>query len=278
MTESTPQLLLLVVLFETPPSGSDTLRSLALQEDSNFDLVVWDNSPSATGDAEREWLKRIFPRSEYRVSESNMPLARVYDTVISEKIELASCFDYLTIFDQDSILPPCFIADMRKAAVAHPETGMLLPLVSSAGTLVSPATMHWFLGRRWSVPRTGLLPSRSITAINSGMTISARYLKTYFKGYPQDLAFYGTDSWMSQAYAEHCSTVFVVGTTIVHGLAEHAPEPLEQRLWRHREIVRSTRFLNNRGLFRRLSCDLYLILFSVRKARKFRDSRFLKWT
>lgn len=272
-----PRMLLLVVLFETPPSRSATLRSLALQDDPAFDLVIWDNSPAACAEAERAFLSRTFPRCEYRHCGHNTPLARLYDTVIREKIKLTRCCDYLVLFDQDSTLPTGFITAIREAAAKHPDIGMLLPLVTSTGRLVSPATIRLFLGRRWKSAKTGLLPSRSITAINSGMTLSARYLETDFDGYPEDLAFYGTDSWMCQAYAEHAPTVLVVDTTIQHGLAEHQSEPIEKRLWRHREIVRSTRFLNRRGLLRRCACDLYLVIFSARKARKFRDSRFLRW-
>lgn len=278
MNTPTPRMLMLVVLFKTSPSNSATLRSLALQDDWAFDLVVWDNSPEPCTDAERAFLSRTFPQSEYRHSVCNTPLARVYDTLIQEKIKLTRCCDYFVIFDQDSTVAPTFVTAMREAAIRHPEVGMLLPLVVSVKQLVSPATMHLFLGRRWKSATTGVLPSRSIVAINSGMTISARYLEKHFDGYPQDLAFYGTDTWMCQAYAESWPTVLVVDTTIQHGLAEHEVEPVEKKLWRHREIVRSTRLLNRRGILRRLACDLYLLIFSARKAGKFRDSRFLRWT
>lgn len=278
MNTSLPRMLLLVVLFETPPSHSATLRSLALQGDPAFDLIVWDNSAAACTEVERAFLSRSFPGSEYRHSGRNTPLARVYDTVIKEKIKLTRGCDYLVLFDQDSTVPPGFVRAIREAAIAHPGIGMLLPLVTSADQLVSPATIHFFLGRRWKSARTGVLPSRSITAINSGMTLSARYLEENFDCYPQDLAFYGTDSWMSQAYADKASTVLVVDTNIQHGLAEHEVEPIEKKLWRHREIVRSTRVLNRRGVLRRFACDIYLMIFSARKASKFRDSRFLRWT
>ena len=272
------RLLALVVLFQTPPSHSATLRSLAQQEDTNFDLLVWDNSDSHCTQQEFDWLRFTLPRSEYRHSPSNAPLARVYETVIRDSVLANRSCDYLLILDQDSTLPPAVLRCMRRAAAMHPDVGLLLPLVRSADTLVSPATIRWFLGRRWSRPKTGLLPSRSIVAINSGMVLSRRYLAVHFGGYPQELTFYGTDNWMCQAYAEHQPTLVVVDTTIRHGLAEHEEEPVEKRLWRHREIVRATRFLNREGLFRRITCDLYLLAFSARKASRFRDGRFMQWT
>ena len=276
--QSATRFLALVVLFATPPSRSATLRSLAQQEDTNFDLLVWDNSELACNQHELDWLRFTLPSSQYLHSPENTPLARVYETVIREQVLAGQGHDYLLILDQDSNLSVSFIKCMRRAAAMHPEVGLLLPLVRSADTLVSPATIRWFLGRRWSRPKSGLLPSRSMVAINSGMVLSRRYLAAHFNGYPQELTFYGTDNWMCQAYAEHQPTLVVVDTTIRHGLAEHEEEPIERRIWRHREIVRATRFLNRQGLFRRLACDLYLLAFSARKASRFRDGRFLQWT
>lgn len=278
MIEPGTRFLALVVLFGTPPSRSATLRSLAQQEDLNFDLLVWDNSEHACTKHERDWLRFTLPRSDYHHSPQNTPLARVYETVIRDRVLAGHASDYLLILDQDSTLPPAFLRCMRRSATMHPEVGLLLPLVRSADTLVSPATIRWFLGRRWSRPKTGLLPSRSMVAINSGMVLSRRYLAGHFNGYPQELTFYGTDNWMCQAYAEHLPTLVVVDTTIRHGLAEHEEEPIERRIWRHREIVRATRYLNRQGLLRRVACDLYLLAFSARKAGRFRDGRFLQWT
>lgn len=278
MNEPAPQFLALVVLFGMRPSRSATLRSLAQQADSNFSLLVWDNSSIECSEEEREWLRRSFPRSDYSHCPANAPLARLYDTVICERVQADQSCDYLVILDQDSTVAPSFLESMRRAAAVHPDVGLLLPLVRSGDKLVSPATIHWFLGRRWSSPKTGLLPSCAMVAINSGMVLSKRYLSAHFEGYPQELTFYGTDNWMCQAYAERQSTVLVVDTTIRHGLAEHEDEPVEKRLWRHREIVRATRFLNRRGVLRRLACDAYLLVFSARKARRFRDARFLQWT
>jgi hypothetical protein len=268
---------LLVVLFQTPPSGSETLRSLAQQEDSSFSLLVWDNSASPCDERERDGLQKAFTQVEYRHCPSNAPLARVYECVIRENVGPPVSCDYLVIFDQDSTVLPSFISSLRTAATKHPEVGLLLPLVTSADTLVSPATIRWFLGSRWKTPQTGLLPSKSLTAINSGMAISTEYLSKHFDGYPRELTFYGTDNWMCQSYAAHRPTVVVMPTTVQHGLAEHQKEALDKKLWRHREIVRSTRFLNREGLLRRLACDAYLLIFSARKASKFRDGRFLRW-
>jgi hypothetical protein len=107
------------------------------------------------------------------------------------------------------------------------------------------------------------------------MIIASHYLLAKFPGYPDTLAFYGTDDWFCEQYAVDEETAYVFESTIQHNISTFNKESVDIKLWRHREIVRAARMLNSRGVLRRCSCYLYTSLTCARMALRFRDKRFL---
>ncbi len=271
--------LVLVVLYKTRPRDSDTLRTLAQQIPTpNVHMLVWDNSPDECDAEERQWIFNTFVASEYRHTGDNWPLSRIYNYVIDDYLRHPIArFDYLILFDQDSLISADFLVKATRAVANHPEIGLLLPIVFSGAHIVSPAHLYYFKGFYWKQKRTGVISSRFTSAINSGMVISATYLTSSFSGYPEALKFYGTDTFLCQAYAKHCPWLYVIDTTIRHDLARFREESADVKLWRHRETISATCFINRAGRLRGYACTVYAHAVSLRTAIKQHDLRFLRW-
>ena len=270
-------ILSLVVLYKTDLDSSDTLRSLAGQScTAGLHVFVWDNSPDEATAAKKDWLSQQFQRTYYHHDGRNTPLSELYNNVIRQcLLDVRGQYQYLIMLDQDSLLHPRFFETMRAAAIQHPEIKLLLPIVKSGGQIVSPAHMHYFKGTFWRKPYYGSIKARFTTAINSGMMISGDYLAHDFPGYPPELRFYGTDTWLCQSIASSHRWIYVVDTTIKHELSQFCEERSDVKLWRHWEIIRATRFLNRDGFFRRTLCCFYTTISCVRSAIKYRDWRFV---
>jgi GT2 family glycosyltransferase len=271
------KLLALVVLFKVDPEASESLLSLAAQcSPSPPHLMVWDNSPEPCSIAGRKWLDKTFASYDYHHCPENAPLSRIYNEVIDTWIiRRPGDFSHLLLLDQDSILEPDFLHIAAEAIDKHPDIGLFLPLVKSGGHTVSPAHLFYFKGVYWHRPRLGPIRLRFKTAINSGMIIASRYLLKKFPGYPDTLAFYGTDNWFCEQYAGDEGIACLFESTIHHNLSTYNIEDVEVKLWRHRETVRAARVLNSHGVFRRCGCYLYISLTCAQMALRFRDRRFL---
>jgi hypothetical protein len=271
------KLLALVVLFKVDPEASESLLSLAAQRSSSPPhLMVWDNSPEPCSVAGRLWLERTFASYDYHHSPNNRPLSRIYNDVIDTWIkQRPGYFSHLLLLDQDSILEPAFLSVATEAVKDHPDVGLFLPLAKSGGHIVSPAHLFYFKGFYWNHPTLGPIRLRFKTAVNSGMIIASHYLLEKFPGYPDTLAFYGTDDWFCEQYAVDEKIACVFESTIQHNVSTFNKEDVEIKLWRHREIVRAARVLNSHGVFRRYGCFLYTSLTCARMALRFRDLRFL---
>lgn len=273
------RLLILVVLYRRHCNASETLRSLAACRKALEDslVVVWDNSPEHADEEQARWLGRSLPRAAYFHDAANPGLASVYNLMISRylKQETPETFDCLVLFDQDSEVGPAFFDELERARIQHPEIPLSLPLVTSHGRIVSPANLYGFKGSYWKKKRSGLMQSRYRTAINSGMAISAPYLRDEFRGYDERLQSYGSDNFFMQEYSKRHGQFVVLDCVVQHDLARFAPEPVEIKLRRHRENVNSLRLLNEgRGIHTWLA-QAYCLVHNLRQAIKYRDLRFL---
>jgi GT2 family glycosyltransferase len=273
-------ILALIVTYKIRLDCSDTLLTLAEQGyKGGLHVFVWDNSPEEAGAKEKLWLSNQFKDVHYHHDGLNTSLSDLYNEIIAKRLRCSPGeYEYLMLFDQDSLLEPGFLQKMSAAATRYSEVKLLLPIVRAGtnGQLVSPANLYYFKGSAWKRLRLGLIKSRFTTAINSGMMISVDYLVNEFIGYPAEIPFYGTDNWLCQAVAKSYRWFYVVDTTITHDLAQLGCESNDVKLWRHRQNIRAVRFLNREGFFRRNLCFLYTSTTCIRRAIRYRDWRFLQ--
>lgn len=219
---------LLVVLYKISPTESPTIQSIinffstaGMKYSEESELIIWDNSP-ASYEAEVEVFRRRAPMNvSYTHTPENTSLSRIYN-LISTKIENN---EYLTLLDQDSFLTIDYFNELRKAQLEG--YSLILPMVKCGGILVSPGTRFFCKGKLLKNVKPGVIASKNLLAINSGMSAKARVFKKIH--YDERLLFYGTDTYFMKHYEKHFSHAYVINASINHSLAENDSETSVER-------------------------------------------------
>lgn len=273
-----PHYLIVIVLYGKCLSESSSICSLMASGNllqGRCRLIVWDNSPTPCHPEEIESLQdRIGLTLDYRHNQGdNVPLSVLYNRTIP----LLSEGEMLVILDDDSVFDADLFTKADQAIHTYPDADLFLPVVRNGKDIVSPAAMVGFKGHYLQEVQPGPMPCHHRTAINSGMIISARYLKHEFEGYDERIRFYFTDNdFMSRFTASHQQFI-VLDYTVQHTLNFYARgEDFETKSRRLRELRRSFLILmRRRGILAYLSTWLYLVVYSIKFAIIQRDVRYI---
>lgn len=213
--------MLLVVIYKVRLENSLTIQSIVrfIQDQaegvaSSYQLYIWDNSPDTVA-SDVEGLRMQLPALDIRYTHTpeNCSLSKVYNTVARELAD----DNYLTLLDQDSILPSEYFIELRKAQLeGYP---LILPQVKCGGVLVSPGTRFFCKGKLLKNINPGVTSSKNLLAINSGMSAKCKVFKTI--PYDERLMFYGTDTYFMKHYERHFSHAYVIDARLNHLLAEN---------------------------------------------------------
>lgn len=268
---------ILVVLYKVPLLRSETIRSLmgAAESLRGCTLLVWDNSPMPhASEADLADLRHSIADVQYVSTPENCPLSVIYNRTIRTKLP-SDPGTFLVLFDHDSEFPGSLFERAREAIRANPDIALFLPVVTYRDRIVSPADFYFFTGMLWGARRLGRISSRFKTAINSGMVVSAPFLKTDFPGYDERFAFYGTDNWFMLEYARLRPVFCVFDAEISHRLDFHEAQDVESKLRRFREMNRATVLLARGNLLLEAISRAYVRVRSLSLAIVHRDRRFL---
>lgn len=273
-----PSYLIVIVLYGKHLSESSSICSLMASGNllqGRCRLIVWDNSPTPCHPEEIESLQnRIGLALDYRHNQGdNVPLSVLYNRTIP----LLSEGEMLVILDDDSVFDADLFTKADQAIHTYPDADLFLPVVRNGKDIVSPAAMVGFKGHYLQEVQPGPMPCHHRTAINSGMIISARYLKHEFEGYDERIRFYFTDNdFMSRFTASHQQFI-VLDYTVQHTLNFYARgEDFVTKSRRLRELRRSFLILmRRRGILAYLSTWLYLVVYSIKFAIIQRDVRYI---
>lgn len=210
----------LVVLYKTAPTASPTIQStinffssIESTYRADCELLIWDNSPTSHAE-DVDALRLNSPLNVSFVhTPQNTSLSKIYNTVASDLAD----GDYLTLLDQDSILPSEYFIELRRAQLeGHP---LILPKVECGGLLVSPGTRFFCKGKLLPSINAGLISSKNLLAINSGMSARGKVFKLI--PYDERLMFYGTDTYFMKQYEKYFAQAYVINATLNHSLAEN---------------------------------------------------------
>ncbi len=265
-----PEILALIVVYGESPLQTASFHTLAAAAGTNVRVLIWDNSPLAQPPKaiEPAWADRL----TYVSTPENLGLSTIYNRVIASHLREN---EFLLILDQDSHLPPDFFARAAEAIAAHPDIDLFLPMVRAHERWVSPLTFFCGWGRYWPAPRRGLQPAARCAAINSGMLVSARYLKGDYPGYDERLRFYGTDTQFMVVYATQRRWFCVVDAVIPHDLSFFSSS-VSKKCGKFLEIKSAYRWVyEGHPWYWRLAVAGVMGVVSIRYALKFRSLAFL---
>lgn len=232
-----------VVLYKTHPSDSVTLKTLYASAEHllgrpgsdsiRLQVLVADNTPGGQG------VKELPGAGEYRAFPGNPGLAPVYNQAITQAKE---GFDWLLTLDQDTHLPPAFLASMAKHASRHKQDEQVAAIVPRVFDGVRPVSPFLFVR---GFPRivgggvSGVLAPHA-SAINSASLLRISALKSV-GGYDERFPLNNSDTALFERLDRAGYRIALAGdVTVNHELAmtqRHDRMTLE----RYRQLLKDER-------------------------------------
>lgn len=271
------RLAVLIVLYRKTSQDSIALQSLlaqqALLRDEGIDLqlYVWNNSPG---------VAQPCPGVRWYEAD-NQRLSVVYNQVAEQAF--AAGVDLFMISDDDTNysnirLSSCLaqIGQVRRAPGGD-QVGVFMPRLVSHGQLVSPGKRWLFMGRLTPDVAAGLVDSKNLLGINSGLIFTRECFQRMKPFYDERLRFYATDTDFFIRYEGYFPKACVLDVEIAHDLSEHSADTPERALFRFEEMIHGLRIsFRSHGLLERGLLDLYLVYAAFRKALAYRRPAFIK--
>ncbi|MBF8647492.1 hypothetical protein IRZ76_20885 [Pseudomonas pudica] len=270
-------LAVLIVLYRKASQDSIALQSLlaqqALLRDEGIDLqlYVWNNSPG---------VAQPCPGVRWYEAD-NQRLSVVYNQVAEQAF--AAGVDLFMISDDDTnysdvSLSHC-LEQIQQVLNTHDgnQVGVYLPMMVSNNQLVSPGARWQFKGRLTPSVTPGVVPSKNLVGINSGLIFTKACYQRMSPFYDERLRFYATDSNFFIRYEEVFPKACVLDVMIAHDLSEHSADTPARALFRFEEMVFGLRIsFESHSLAIRGLLNAYLLYAAVRKAVAYRRLSFLK--
>lgn len=264
--------LILVVIYKEKIDQAQSVVSLRKSASylTKSTILIWDNSP--TEQTMPEAYAEMFNKIIYRHTPQNRPLSHIYNYVIDN----FGNYDFLTIFDQDSEFDERFFQELHEATSANKTIDLFLPIVRSQRNIVSPGSYYFVKGTYWTKRKFGVISTKNLVAINSGMTIRFSYLRRDFEGYNERLNFYGVDTHFMLEYAKKRAIAFILDYTIQHDSALLSnDEEIEKRISRFRDMWYSWKVIHEDSLLRSVLIRMYILYTSIKSATHFKSTAFL---
>lgn len=270
---SKPKLIVLVVLYKKKISESPTISHLLLQNRALFEveLVIWDNSPEPSPEQEVSGLAGEFDKFQYISSPENVWLSKLYNQVLR-----SNTYDYALLLDQDSEFPEFYFDKLKIAVLGFPHISLFLPIVMNNRKVVSPGSFVYFKGKHWEKIKTGLISSKNVLAITSGMVISVKVFLAHQMEFDERLNLYGIDTSFMLRFSKFEKQLYVLRIKFDHDTVLWSNPSADVMLSRFRNLKATwPKILSDRPVALVLAY-FYSKAVSLKMALKYHDMRFLK--
>lgn len=186
----------LVVIYNQKCADSPTCQALAQIDRSKLQVLIYDNSTSEYGN--RDYCQQMEWR--YLGGTGNVGISKAYNCCI-DALKKDNWADILCLFDDDTAVDEAYF-DKLKNAVRESEAKIFVPLIYSAGRLLSPCRISkghqtcLFSDEQQAMTYRG----SDVTTINSGMAIDLRVFADY--RYDENIFLDGVDHHFMQDMQE----------------------------------------------------------------------------
>jgi len=157
------------------------------------------------------------------------------------------------------------------------EISLFLPIIKYKSKIVSPTKKYFLKGFYFKEKPVGIQKALNISAINSGMIISFKYLQKKFRGYDERLKFYGTDTYFMMEYCKNEEYLFVLDYEIEHDLTlSTLNDPSDKLVKAYHEMLEAWGILYSDSILKYITKP-YIYIHSIYTAIKYKNKDFLKW-
>lgn len=212
---NTKNLYILLVLYKKDIKKSkayQTLQQLLKAYTSNnfkINFIIWNNSP------EFNFEKDNF---EYYEGE-NSTLSIIYNSMAKKYLKSEN--DFLMISDDDTDYTNFDFEKLFDITTTNKnKTGIFVPQLHVNDILVSPGKRFLFKGKYIQSIDDGLIKSKNILGMNSGLIITYQCIKKMPFLFDERLNFYGTDTDFFIRYENYFDFLYVLPLKIQHDLSE----------------------------------------------------------
>lgn len=212
-------ILAIVVIYRLAPMESSSLITLmhsARQAEIpglHLKVLVADNTPGG------QTVSDLPATVAYRAYPENPGLAQPYNDALSTAAQEG--FDWLLTLDQDTRLPPDFLAGMARVAQRYgddQEVAAVVPRIEDVGRLISPFHfIRGFLPAVLSPSASGLAP-RYTSALNSASLLRVRSLLA-LGGYDPNFPLHNSDTRLYQRLDKAGKRVAIADVRVPHELS-----------------------------------------------------------
>lgn len=270
--------LILIVIYNTNITKAETIKSLLNSKEYlvNNHLFIWDNSEKAQ---DISIVKEIFNKQNIEVTyehhPENLPLSKLYNNVINRF--MYQNYDFLILFDQDSSFTKNLFFEFVNSYNKNKHISLFLPIIKFKNTIVSPTRKYFLKGFYFDKKPIGLYRAKNISAINSGMIISFKFLKEKYKGYDERLKFYGTDDYFMMEYCKNEKELFILDYEFEHDLTLSTLNSSSDKLVKsYHQMLEAWSILYDDSILKYI-VKLYTVIHSFYTAIKYKNKDFLIW-
>lgn len=267
---------ILVVIYKKTFLESETLVKIADISKSGIlkpsRLIIWDNSPQKVDETEILLLENYFFEMVLVHTPQNLSLSKIYNNVIENHLKIN---DYLVLLDHDTRVTHEYFKEVIDEVSGVGAPDLLLPKIVVNSKIESPAYQYILFSKRWKFDSSGIYDSNNVTAINSGMVISGKFLLSGFK-YDERLSFYGTDSYLMYNYNLFCNKFYLLDASIQHDLNLQSNPSVVQKVKIFKEIKAANEIIYSRNIFYAILLRVNNLIVAAKYSIKYRSLIFFK--
>jgi GT2 family glycosyltransferase len=235
---------IVVVLYRIKLEESQTIISFSNYSTSNFDILVYDNSPEKQYENCRFRFKNL--NIDYVHDESNPGLSHAYNYALSNAF--INKFNWLLLLDQDTSLTNDYLEEIVSLNLTQRQKDFVcvIPNVRSIGknTIISPSKflMGGICRPIVSKPGVTCLP---ITGINSGTILNVNFMNS-INGFNSDFKLDMLDHWYFREISKKKQSILLLKSTIYQNLSIFEKFEENMSLARYKNLlIAESRFIKD---------------------------------
>jgi GT2 family glycosyltransferase len=268
-----PRLLAVLVLYNQRLATSKSFLSLLGNPpcvDERIHLLVYDNSPIPIGLDNGFTLTK--GRGEYISDIENPGVSKAFN--VGAQVARRQGCTHLLFLDQDTGFPRNALSTYVAGIEAHPDCNLFAPVLLSGKKIYSPCRNVLNLNAPLHRISPGLLPTRGLTILNSGMCVSVKAFEEagrFDESIPLDFA----DHDFFRRYRSKFKSFVLFDIVCEHGFADNEASDLDPAVTRFGFYCKGARNSIKRPLDA-FSIPLLAAIRAIRLSARFGNARFVR--
>lgn len=272
MSGSQADIYAVIVLFKKKLGDSITFRTIvkAIEESGiNIRMLIYNNSPSYS-DVNLEVPTNI--GLEFENDNENSGVSKAYNLAAYNAQKLGA--KWLLLLDQDSELPVDFFKVFIKAQRSNKHVDLFVPVVMSAGKIISPATYIMYRGLIKDRIRPGIHNLGSLALINSCSFISVKSF-ALTGGFHSEINLDFSDVYFFGKLKTIVRSVYILDVVCQHGFSGLDYSNREQAIARYLLYIKNARAFKKYGDVVVCFLLLTVVIRTFNLCYRFKTTKFL---